>query len=319
MVSLWKRLTQAKRLLTQGTRRNGTMKKLFLTAFAILALASFALAANYPAINPNGNPSPATTVVYNNMATTASKGDTVCWDADASTGDDKNFITTTCGADSVNVAGVVWPVDITAKSSGSVAIFGVVNVNLEAANSVMADTPLCASSTAGKAEYCADDSYLIGIATETTTTAAGATVDAMILIAPSASSIARVNNPKDGPEIWTVPVYSAAAVDAGDVVIWAVDDSTGDNDYWVKTTTTGDTVLVAGVVWPGDIGAGEVGTIATRGVVPVDGVGIVAAGGPICTHDATAGEFISCVADKYSFGISVAAPSGGSTKCYINP
>ena len=66
-----------------------------------------------------------------------------------------------------------------------------------------------------------------------------------VAISHQATYQAKVTN--EGGSTITVPVYAAAALDAGDVLVWAIADSTGDNDMWVATTTTADTGTVAGI------------------------------------------------------------------------
>lgn len=145
---------------------------------------------------------------------------------------------------------------------------------------------------------------------------------AVLLIAGMANavSIPQSEDPNHGPGVWMVPVYSAGALDVGDVVVWAIDDSTGDNDNWVETTTTANTSIVAGVVYPSAISAGGTGTIAIRGVVQVDVEGGIAAGDLLCTSS-TAGTAKSCgtqtIAAYGQFGIATSAASSGEVLAVI--
>jgi hypothetical protein len=111
-----------------------------------------------------------------------------------------------------------------------------------------------------------------------------------------AVSIPQTEEGKNGPYTWYQPVYnnSGGSLDAGDVVIWDIDSSTGDNDNYVTTTTTAATALVAGVVWPSAISAGDTGTIAIYGMAECD-VDVVGVGemGPLCTST-TAGSGTRC-------------------------
>jgi len=125
----------------------------------------------------------------------------------------------------------------------------------------------------------------------------------------------------DGPEVWLTEVYSAGAQDAGNVVIWAIDDSTGDNDNYVETTTTAETFNIAGVVYPIAIAAGDTGTIAIKGVVPVDiaDKSRLVVNGAACTST-TAGGIQACMTtgfgnDERILGYCTAGTSGaaGST------
>ena len=113
-----------------------------------------------------------------------------------------------------------------------------------------------------------------------------------------ATTVPDATEPKEGgPNLWLESVYNnaGATLDVGDVVIWDVDASTGDNDNWVTTTTTADTYQVAGVVYPADIAAGASGSIAIKGPVQVDAIashlGVVK--GLACTST-TAGSAKDC-------------------------
>jgi len=294
------------------------MKKLLLVAIAFLFMTSFALAADVPVVNPNSDPSPVTTVVYNNDTSSLSVGDVVCWDADNSTDDDKNYVTATCGADAWHVAGVVWPVAIGPNGVGTIAIFGVVNVNLE--DALLAGSIICGSSTANKAELCSNTSYAIGILTENS--GVDKTAQAMITIVSIGSNFPRAVDPVGGPEVWTVPVYSASALDVGNLVQWCVDDSTGDNDYWVEVTADQGTTIVAGIVWPAPITAGGTGSIAVRGIVTGETAqaGTIDSGDLVCASgtDGTV-EVCGATHEIYSIGHGLATESNGSVLLFINP
>lgn len=127
---------------------------------------------------------------------------------------------------------------------------------------------------------------------------------------------------QNGPAVWLVPVYnnSGSSLSAGDVVIWDIDSSTGDDDNYVTTTTTADTVLVAGVVYRNTIAAASNGTIAIRGVVPVNmqtNGGGSAVKGPLCTST-TAGKAKSCATDGNKFGIVTTVVSSGSVNAFVS-
>lgn len=134
-----------------------------------------------------------------------------------------------------------------------------------------------------------------------------------------AVAIPEVEDPRDGPAVWLVPVYnnSGGTLDVGDVVIWDTEQSTGDNDNYVTTTTTAGTSIVAGVIYGSDIVAGESGKMAVHGVVSVD----MAAGGnevdgPVCTSP-TAGSAMSCTDDDKAFGIVTTVTSSGSANVML--
>src|SRR3990167_8649697 len=76
----------------------------------------------------------------------------------------------------------------------------------------------------------------------------------------------------DGSASVKITVYNNASadLDAGDVVVWDIDASTGDNDLYVTTTTTADTGLVAGVVWPDAITDGSEGSLVVFGFAECD-------------------------------------------------
>lgn len=117
-----------------------------------------------------------------------------------------------------------------------------------------------------------------------------------------------------------IDVYSAAALEAGDVVIWAIQDSTGDNDAWVEGTTTADTGLVAGVIWPNAIGAGASGSMVIYGMAECDTNSLgVAEGGLLCTST-TSGNGGNCAATDGSGRYAIATAAIGQTsqgKCFV--
>jgi len=141
-----------------------------------------------------------------------------------------------------------------------------------------------------------------------------------------AVSFPQSEDAKNGPGIWYVPVYNnTSALSKGDVVVWDIASSPGDNDNYITTTTTSDTFIVAGVVWPFAIGAGGRGTIAVKGVVDVNtesdggGISTATANWLLCTGN-TAGRAQVCsdlVTDPNSFGFTTAARSDTVVKSYI--
>lgn len=135
------------------------------------------------------------------------------------------------------------------------------------------------------------------------------------------ASIPNAVNPKDGPEIWLTEVYnnSGSALDAGDVVVWDIGSSTGDDDNYVTTSTTADTMLVAGVVYPAGIAASASGSIAIKGIVDCDvpsASGTIAAGSYLCTSG-VAGNGKVCTITDNTYALTTGASSSGSAKCYI--
>jgi len=143
-----------------------------------------------------------------------------------------------------------------------------------------------------------------------------------------AVSIPQSEDPKNGSQVTTVPVFnnSGSSIAAGSVVVWDIDSSTGDNDNWITTTTTNDTHVVAGVVFPSACATADTCTIAVRGVVDVNIGGYGAPGGvygggtvegSLCTSP-TAGKARNCVNESNRFGFVTQAVSSGVVKAFIN-
>lgn len=142
-----------------------------------------------------------------------------------------------------------------------------------------------------------------------------------------AAAISQSIDAKTQTETWLISVYnnSGSEMDVGDVAIWDIADSTGDNDNYVQSSATADTFLVAGVVFPNAIAAEDVGTIIVKGTAAVDLITSgsylpVEAGCSLCTS-ATDGSAQICsdaTTDPNSFGFCTSAPSGGSCTAYIN-
>lgn len=137
-----------------------------------------------------------------------------------------------------------------------------------------------------------------------------------------AAGIPEVTSPRDSSEYWTMKVYNNASadLDAGDVVIWDIDSSTGDNDMYVTTTTTQGTGPVAGVVLNA-ITDGDVGTIVVYGVTTVDTdptAGVGAVGIPMGTSGVV-GNAQPCDAADYYLGFSLVATSSNSTTVFVCP
>lgn len=118
----------------------------------------------------------------------------------------------------------------------------------------------------------------------------------------------------------SVPVYTAAALDAGDVVVLSVVDSTGDNDLWVATSTTAQTGLVAGVIYPKDIAAGGVGEMVIWGMAECDVDATNAGVGTILCNSSTAGAGYSCTSTdgsgSYAY-LTETTVASGQGKCFV--
>lgn len=127
-------------------------------------------------------------------------------------------------------------------------------------------------------------------------------------------------DPQNGPFFGSITVFnnSGGTLSAGDTVIWDIDSSTGDNDAYVTTTTTADTGLVAGIVWPAQITDQSTGSMATWGVVQCDVAGNVVADTHLCSST-TAGEAATCTDDSEAFGHAVASGLDTLVNCFIDP
>ena len=152
---------------------------------------------------------------------------------------------------------------------------------------------------------------------------------AMLLIASVAGAHQLSSDPSGAmttqfPAVY-VDVYNdpdnADALAAGEVVVYDIDASSGDNDFWVATTTTADTGVVAGVVWPNAIAVGGTGTIVIYGMAQctADGGG-VSSKGLMCTST-TAGAGKGCAATNGagSYATPTAAIGASATgKCFVD-
>jgi hypothetical protein len=143
-----------------------------------------------------------------------------------------------------------------------------------------------------------------------------------------ATGIQTAVEPKSGgPIVWTESVYNASNTDfdAGDVVVWTIGDSTGDNDLWVTTNTTTTAAannLVAGVVYPVAIASGDIGSIAVWGIgIPVDVTATVTAAGDDICKSGTAGSAAACVATDAgiysSIGTCLDTPASSSCNALL--
>ena len=146
---------------------------------------------------------------------------------------------------------------------------------------------------------------------------------AVLLIAGMAYAVSlpQSEEAKAGPGIWYLPVYNndSETLDAGQVVVWDIGSSTGDNDNYVVNTTTVDTAIVAGVIWPADIAINDSGTMAIRGVVECNMTNATTAGGVLCTST-EAGAGINCIDNSMKYAIiteTVAAGESVQGKCFV--
>ena len=149
---------------------------------------------------------------------------------------------------------------------------------------------------------------------------------ALLLVMASgamAAAIPQVTDPDNGPEVWLKDIYNAdgGALAIGDVVVWDTVNSDGDNDNWVRRTTTADTWIVAGVVYPSAIEAGQTGSIAFHGVVDVTVTGSVIGDGSSLCSSTTAGSAYGCASGNGTgvnrFGFAVETGSSTSITSYL--
>lgn len=122
-----------------------------------------------------------------------------------------------------------------------------------------------------------------------------------------------------------VTVYnnSGSDLDVGDVVVWDIGSSTGDNDLYITTTTTADTGIVAGVVYPSAISTGNQGAIVVYGFAECDTSSLgINAGGTMCTSG-TAGAGDTCAnagtAGNNAYAIaSAVGTASAQVNCFID-
>lgn len=105
--------------------------------------------------------------VYNNSGSTMDVGDVAVWDISSSTGDVSNYVTTTTTAGTSIVAGIVYRNDIAAGDTGTIAVHGVVAVDMASGGNTV-NGPVCSSATAGSGMSCTDDDKAFGIVTTVT-------------------------------------------------------------------------------------------------------------------------------------------------------
>jgi len=144
------------------------MKRIVLVFLALLLTVGVASATNYPkAVDPKNNREIWVTSVFNSEeSTTMDVGDCAEWEMDSSTGDDKNYVVQCDAADTHYVAGIVWPADIAAQTSGTMVIKGPVQADTNV-SALGAGSLVCSSSTAGAVQTCSalSDANAIGFVT----------------------------------------------------------------------------------------------------------------------------------------------------------
>ena len=142
-----------------------------------------------------------------------------------------------------------------------------------------------------------------------------------------ATNIPKVTAPESTSEVWLAEVYlnSSTAADDGDVLIWDIDASTGDEFMYVIQTTTANTGPIAGVAY-GDISANSVGRIVIWGQYDVDLSGANGAAGgignPIITSTTSgAGNPVTTGGSIYHVGYLLESTTKTSTtaSAFIDP
>lgn len=133
----------------------------------------------------------------------------------------------------------------------------------------------------------------------------------------SAANIPSMVDPKTDREVWLMSVYNdeGSTMSAGQCAEWKMDSGTDDNEAYVELCDSVDTFLVAGIVFPANILAGERGTIAIKGPVPATTVSTIPAGALLCSS-ATAGSLAVCsdmTSDPNAIGFTTTTGSAGST------
>lgn len=143
-------------------------------------------------------------------------------------------------------------------------------------------------------------------------------------IAFNAQAWIRGINPQsaDGQGAVVMPVYnnSGGALDEGDVVVWDIGSSTGDNDIYVTTTTTANTGLVAGVVTEAGCATASACSIIVFGPAQCDTAAAVISGETLCSST-TAGAGDSCTATDGSGSYAYTATNNtaaGQLECFVH-
>lgn len=143
---------------------------------------------------------------------------------------------------------------------------------------------------------------------------------ALLGVSTLASAHSISYNPEDTMSQMTVPVYnnSGSPLSAGAIVVWDIGSSSSDNDAWVTTTTTADTAIVAGVIWPSAIGTAQSGSMAVWGLAQCDVAGAITAGGPVCSSG-TAGLGGNCSNEARMIAImaTTTVASGDQANCFV--
>ena len=135
-----------------------------------------------------------------------------------------------------------------------------------------------------------------------------------------AAQIQRVVDPKNQTEVWITSVFnnSAKELTVGEVVVWDIGSSTGDDDNYVTVTTSADTNLVAGVVYPANIPIDGVGSIVIHGAVDVDLADSGCTVDDVLCTSTTTDKAKDCTSDAYGFATCMEATAAtGLSKCMV--
>ena len=133
------------------------MKKLFLLSLAILLVVGTSWAISIPqSENAENGPAIWYVPVYNDD-TAFDVGDVLEWKINNSTGDNDNYVEQADSVDTYLVAGVCWPSAIAAGDTGTMAVKGVVTVDILSTHTeIEPGTLLCSSATNGAADACSN-------------------------------------------------------------------------------------------------------------------------------------------------------------------
>jgi len=138
----------------------------------------------------------------------------------------------------------------------------------------------------------------------------------------NATTIPGIVDPATSRELWITQVYNGdtVALDVGDCAEWVVGSSTGDDKNWVEGCDATDTFLVAGVIWPVDIGVGAMGLMVIKGPVEVDTVIQNQEVGSLVCASTTGGSVDNCSdidSDPNALGYVTATGSSNSAMVQV--
>lgn len=126
----------------------------------------------------------------------------------------------------------------------------------------------------------------------------------------------------DGQGAIKTTVYNNAkkALTEGEVVVWDIADSTGDNDMYVTVTTTADSGLVAGVVTADGCAEASNCPIIVYGIAQCDVASSIGEGGLICTSTTTdVGKPCASASGAGAYAVAGTATTGADQiECFVH-